>query len=57
MSLLDHLISQPSVDISPIWKPVITAEGKKLQLLKCSLSGKICFSCVGTIMGIASLQC
>jgi hypothetical protein len=32
MSLLDHLISQPSLDISPIWTPVITGEVKKLQL-------------------------
>lgn len=31
MSLLDHPISQPSVEISPIWTPVITAEIKKLQ--------------------------
>jgi hypothetical protein len=30
MSLLDHLISQPSLDISPIWTPSITAEVKKL---------------------------
>jgi hypothetical protein len=32
MSLLDHPISQPSLDISPIWTPVITAEVKELQL-------------------------
>jgi hypothetical protein len=32
MSLLDHRISQPSLDISPIWAPVITEEVKKLQL-------------------------
>jgi hypothetical protein len=31
MSLLDHPISQPSLDISPIWTPVITAEVKRLQ--------------------------
>jgi hypothetical protein len=31
MSLLDHPISQPSLDISLIWTPVITAEVKKLQ--------------------------
>jgi hypothetical protein len=30
MSLLDHPVSQPSLDISPIWTPVITAEVKKL---------------------------
>jgi hypothetical protein len=32
MSLIDHLISQPSLVISPIWTPVITVEVKKLQL-------------------------
>jgi hypothetical protein len=32
MSLLDHPISQPSLDISPTWTPVIAAEVKKLQL-------------------------
>jgi hypothetical protein len=30
MSQIDHSISQPSLDISPIWTPVITAEVKKL---------------------------
>jgi hypothetical protein len=34
MFQLDHLISQPGLDISPIWDPVITAEGKKLQLCR-----------------------
>jgi hypothetical protein len=32
MSLIDHLINQPSLDISPIWIPIITAEVRKLQL-------------------------
>jgi hypothetical protein len=32
MSLLDHPISQPSLDISPIWTPEIIAEVRKLQL-------------------------
>jgi hypothetical protein len=31
MSLLDHPISQASLDNSPIWTPVITAEVKRLQ--------------------------
>jgi hypothetical protein len=31
MSLLDHPMSQPSLDISHIWTPVITAEVKRLQ--------------------------
>jgi hypothetical protein len=51
MSLIDHPISQPSLDICPIWTPVITAEVKRLHLspLYSRLSGKIC---VGTISGI-----
>lgn len=32
MAVVDHLISQPSSDISPIWIPIITAEVRKLQL-------------------------
>jgi hypothetical protein len=32
MSLIDHPICQPSLDISFIWTPVITAEVRKLQL-------------------------
>jgi hypothetical protein len=32
MSLLDYPISQPSLDISPIWTPVITAGFRKKQL-------------------------
>jgi hypothetical protein len=28
---IDHRISQPSLDISPIWTPVITAEVRKLR--------------------------
>jgi hypothetical protein len=31
MSLLDHPICQPTLDISPIWTLIITAEVKKLQ--------------------------
>jgi hypothetical protein len=33
MSLEDHLMNQPSLDISPIWTPIIAAEVRKLQLL------------------------
>jgi hypothetical protein len=29
MSLVDQLIGQPSLDISPIWTPVIAAESQK----------------------------
>jgi hypothetical protein len=32
MSLVAHPISQPSLDISPIWTPIIVAEVRKLQL-------------------------
>jgi hypothetical protein len=32
MSLADHPISQPSLDISPIWNPIAAAEGRKPQL-------------------------
>jgi hypothetical protein len=32
MFLVDYLISQPSLDISLIWTPIITAEVRKLQL-------------------------
>jgi hypothetical protein len=33
ISLIDHPISQPSVDISPIWTPITATEfRKKLQL-------------------------
>jgi hypothetical protein len=31
MPLLDHPISQHSLDISPIWTPVITTEVKNVQ--------------------------
>jgi predicted GIY-YIG superfamily endonuclease len=30
--LVDHPISQPNLDISPIWTPIIAAEVRKLQL-------------------------
>jgi hypothetical protein len=30
MSLVDHLISQPSLDVSPIWAPIIEEEAIKL---------------------------
>jgi hypothetical protein len=32
MSLVDHPISQPILDISPIWTPIIAPEVRKLQL-------------------------
>jgi hypothetical protein len=42
MSLLDHPISQPSLDISPHWTPVITAEVKNYISVQCRLSGETC---------------
>jgi hypothetical protein len=51
MSLIDRLISQPSLDNSPIWTPVITAEVKQKNnsssSVQCKLSGEICVSYVG----------
>jgi hypothetical protein len=32
MSLVAHLISQPSLDISPIWTPITAAQVRNLQL-------------------------
>jgi hypothetical protein len=32
MSLVDHPIGQPSLDISPIWTPIVTAEVRQLHL-------------------------
>jgi hypothetical protein len=52
MSLIDCLISQSSMDISPIWAPVITAKSKNYNSIQCRLSGKISVFCVGTIWSI-----
>jgi hypothetical protein len=32
MSLVAHPISQPNLDISPIWTPIVAAEVRNLQL-------------------------
>jgi hypothetical protein len=46
MSPIAHPISQPSLDTSPIWTPVIAAEVKKnYNSIQCRLSGKIVFLC------------
>jgi hypothetical protein len=37
MSLVDHPISQPSLDISPIWIRVIAAEVKNYNSVQCRL--------------------
>jgi hypothetical protein len=42
MSLLDYPISQPSLDISPFWTPVITGQLKKsYNSVQYRLIGKI----------------
>jgi predicted GIY-YIG superfamily endonuclease len=58
MSQLDHPISHPSLDISPIWTPVITAEVKKLQLRPVQIEWEnLCLVVyVGTIRNIVPLQ-
>jgi predicted GIY-YIG superfamily endonuclease len=44
MSLIDHPISQPSLDISPIWTPII-AKSRNYNSVKSKLRGKIVFLC------------
>jgi hypothetical protein len=43
MSLIEHPISQPSLDISPIWPPVITAKPESYNAVQCRLCVKIVF--------------
>jgi hypothetical protein len=44
MSLVYHLIRQPSLDVSPVWTLVITAEAKRnYYSVQCRLNGKIVF--------------
>jgi hypothetical protein len=43
MSLVDHPSTQPSLDISPIWTSIITAEVKELPLCPVQI---MCESCV-----------
>jgi predicted GIY-YIG superfamily endonuclease len=52
MSLVDHLISQPSLDISPIWTAIIAAEVGKLQLRPVYIMCESCVLYVGTIQRI-----
>jgi hypothetical protein len=52
MSLIDHPISQLSLDISPTWTPVIRAEVKSYNFVQCRLYGKICVFYVGAIKRI-----
>jgi hypothetical protein len=42
MSLLDHPISQPNLDISPIWTPSSQKKWKNYNAAKCRLGGKFC---------------
>jgi hypothetical protein len=55
MSLVDHPISQPSLDISPIWIPVNTEEVKIYSSVQCRLRKENLYFCAGTIRRI-SLQ-
>jgi hypothetical protein len=45
MPLIHHPISQPGLDISPIWTPLITAEVKKLQLRPVQIEWENLFLC------------
>jgi hypothetical protein len=56
MSLVDHPISQPSLDISPIWTPVIAAEVRKLQLRPVYIIRENCFIYVANIQRICILS-
>jgi hypothetical protein len=47
MSLVDHSISQPSLDISPTWTPIIVAEVKELQLPPMQI---MCENCVSVLV-------
>jgi hypothetical protein len=49
VSLLEHPISQPSLDISPIWTPIIASEVNNYNSVQHKLSGKIGVFNVGTI--------
>jgi hypothetical protein len=42
MYLADHPISQPSLDISPIWNPIAAAEGRKPQLYPVEIMSEKC---------------
>jgi hypothetical protein len=52
MSLIDHPISQPSLDISPSRTPVIAAEVKELQLRPVWIEWENCVFYVGTLQRI-----
>jgi hypothetical protein len=43
MSLAIHLISQPSLDVFPIWTPIIEMEIRRLQLHAVSIIWKSYF--------------
>jgi hypothetical protein len=46
MSLVDHLVNQPSLDISPIWTSIIAVECRKFNnSIQCRLCMKILFLC------------
>jgi hypothetical protein len=43
MYLIDHLFSQPNLDISPIRTPIIAAEVRELNCVQCRLCVRIVF--------------
>jgi hypothetical protein len=45
MSVIDHFVSQPSLNVSSIWTSIITAEVKNYNSVQCRLGGKIVFLC------------
>jgi hypothetical protein len=48
MSLAAHPISQPSLDISPIWTPSLKQKSENYNSSLFRIHGKLCFSCVST---------
>jgi hypothetical protein len=45
ISPVDHPVSQASLEISPIWTPIIAAEVRKLQLLPVQIMCENCVLC------------
>jgi hypothetical protein len=52
MTLIDHPIIQPSLDISPIWSPSSVQKQKNYNSVQCRLRGESCVFGVGTIQRI-----
>jgi hypothetical protein len=45
MFLVEHQITQPSLDTPPIWTTIITTEVSEYNSLLCRLHGKVMFLC------------